>query len=130
MHKEECVSLWLGTFHSQEEWDAYIGTRYFLFDDEEDVSSPFEMDFQIEHHDEDFRDAAYLENASRNLAELLAGISYHETVIPKFVEKYGDSVQGEANIIILLYDYAYEGKVKSAVKGMNRIWYVGTVEYK
>lgn len=119
------VSLWLGTAPGKEPLERYLGTRY--SEDGDFIPPPFCTDFRIERFDEDFRELEVYSVPSRSLRELLAGCSYAERVIPKFVELCGPLVGEPANAVLLLYDFDYTGGVHAHTAPEIRLTFVGTV---
>ncbi|MEW9052728.1 MAG: immunity 22 family protein [Neobacillus sp.] len=125
MEKEGYVTMWAGNFNSKEELLNYFAFSY--SEDGDAFPSKFEEDFKIGYFDEDFKEVWYLERAQTRLPVLLAGCSYEEVVIPRFMQTQGDTLDSSVNSIILLYNFQYTERIKDYSKVVR---FVGTVRYK
>lgn len=114
MEKENVVSIWVGNFQSEEEFNVFLQEE---FDEEGDsLPSVFMKVFEIDYIDIDFQEAVFQENLSK---DVLLQASYADT----FADKV-DNLSG--NSIILLYDFCYTGKVRET----KEIRFLGTFEYR
>ncbi|SFJ16105.1 immunity 22 family protein [Thermoflavimicrobium dichotomicum] len=124
MEKEGFVSLFIGNSHSYKELQDYISNNY--TEDGDALPSEFEKDFNIDYYDEDFREVKCYNKSSNDLRVLLEGFSYDEEIIPKFIEICGECLNQEANSVILLYNFLYNGNINET----NQFRFLGTVQYK
>jgi hypothetical protein len=124
MEKEGFVSLFIGNSKSYKDLRNYILNSY--TEDGDLLPSEFEKDFNIDYYNEDFREVEYYDEPSNDLRVLLEGFSYDEEIISKFIELCGERLNQEANTVILLYDFQYNGNVNEK----NQFRFLGTVQYK
>lgn len=124
MEKEGFVSLFIGHSNSYDELQNYILVSY--SEDGDAIPSQFEKDFNIDYHDEDFREVEFYDEPSDDLRVLLEGFSYDEEIIPKIIEICGERLNQEANSVILLYNFQYHGNVNEA----NQFRFLGTIQYR
>ncbi|MCZ8518479.1 MULTISPECIES: immunity 22 family protein [Paenibacillus] len=123
---EARVSLWLGTFSSEEAAGQYVEGSY--TEDGEYAPSSFEQDFAF-RYDPDFIELNYKEAPEAALEVLLAGHSYDDEILPAFRELPGPS--GEAyNTVILVYNLAYHEEVRRSSPESGELVYKGTVQYR
>jgi Immunity protein 22 len=113
MEKEGFASLFIGNSKSYKDLRNYILNSY--TEDGDLLSSEFEKDFNIDYYNEDFREVEYYDEPSNDLRVLLEGFSYDEEIIPKFIELCGERLNQEANSVILLYDFQYNGNVNEKI---------------
>ncbi|MFC0414081.1 immunity 22 family protein [Cytobacillus solani] len=90
MEEEGFVSLWVGKFKSNNDLQNYLLITY--TEDGDAIPSTFEKDFQIDYFDEDFMEAEYFDQETKNLPALLDGCSYDDAVIPNFIRMKGVSI--------------------------------------
>jgi hypothetical protein len=115
MKEKSVVSIWIGTFDSEEKFIDFIREQY---DEEGDLfPSAFMEAFGIDEIKPDFQEVLFLENISR---EDISQASYAES----FIDKIEESVI-HGNCIILLYDFCYTGKIQTS-SGLN---FIGVFEY-
>jgi hypothetical protein len=124
MEKEGVVSLFIGNSKSYKDLQNYIFNSY--TEDGDLLPSEFEKDFNIDYYNEDFREVEFYDEPSNDLRVLLEGFSYDEEIIPKFIELCGERLNQEANSVILLYNFQYNGNVNEK----NQFRFLGTVQYK
>jgi len=124
MEKEGFVSLFIGNSKSYKDLQNYILNSY--TEDGDLLPSEFEKDFNIDYYNEDFREVEFYDEPSNDLRVLLEGFSYDEEIIPKFLELCGERLNQEANSVILLYNFQYNGNVNEK----NQFRFLGTVQYK
>ncbi|KZN97787.1 MAG: hypothetical protein C6W58_15195 [Bacillaceae bacterium] len=124
MEKEGFVSLFIGNSKSYKDLQNYILNSY--TEDGDLLPSEFEKDFNIDYYNEDFREVEFYDEPSNDLRVLLEGFSYDEEIIPKFIELCGERLNQEANSVILLYNFQYNGNVNEK----NQFRFLGTVQYK
>ncbi|ATP40039.1 hypothetical protein CSE16_08250 [Solibacillus sp. R5-41] len=125
MEQEGYLSLWVGTFESNEDFRNYLLIPY--NEDGDAIPSNFEKDFHIEHYDEDFIEVEFFDENVKNLSRLLDGCSYDDVVIPNFININGESLTYSVNCMILLYNFQYSTKGQSDLKYVK---YLGNVRYK
>ncbi|WP_339210801.1 immunity 22 family protein [Aeribacillus sp. FSL K6-8210] len=124
MEKEGFVSLFIGNSKSYKDLQNYILNSY--TEDGDLLPSEFEKDFNIDYYNEDFREVEFYDEPSNDLRVLLEGFSYDEEILPKFIELCGERLNQEANSVILLYNFQYNGNVNEK----NQFRFLGTVQYK
>ena len=90
------VSLWLGNFASQEEFQEYFKITY--KEDGNSVSSEFETDFHLSYYDRDLVEKDWVDVSENNIDVLLEGFSYDEEIIMKFPK-----ISSTYNTIVLIY---------------------------
>ncbi|MBH8606983.1 immunity 22 family protein [Thermoactinomyces sp. CICC 10521] len=112
MEKEGYVSLFIGNLSSFEELENYVMQSY--TEDGNLVNSEFGKDFNIEYYDDDFREVEFHNEPSRDLRVILKSFSYDEKIIPEFIGICGEHLDQEANSVILLYNFDYDGNVKGS----------------
>ncbi|MED0703749.1 immunity 22 family protein [Aeribacillus composti] len=125
MEKEGFVSLFIGNSKSYKDLlQNYILNSY--TEDGDLLPSEFEKDFNIDYYNEDFREVEFYDEPSNDLRVLLEGFSYDEEILPKFIELCGERLNQEANSVILLYNFQYNGNINEK----NQFRFLGTVQYK
>lgn len=117
MRKENLVSIWVGNFNSEDDFDEYIGENY--DEDGDMVPSIFMNDFEMGHIDHDFQESEFFDK--KLTKDDIVDFSYAETFIDKINEA---NLMG--NAIILLYDFEYSGEVQTK----NNVNYIGAYDYK
>ena len=124
--KERPVSLWAGNAESRSALNDYLEFPY----DEDGIADPcpFGKDFQIDWFDEDFLEAGFKEEKTQSLRRLLTGHSDADELSNVFCALVGDTLAFQANVVVLLYDFMYDGAVKSAQSGSVNLFFVGTVK--
>ncbi|WNF34865.1 immunity 22 family protein [Aeribacillus composti] len=90
------------------------------------LPSEFEKDFNIDYYNEDFRKVEFYDEPSNDCRVLLEGFSYDEEIIPKFIEFCGDCLNQEANSVLLLYNFQYNGNINEK----HQFRFLGAVQYK
>lgn len=117
------VSLWLGNFASQEEFQ-----EYFKISNEEDggsVSSEFETDFHLSYYDRDLVEKDWVDVSENNIDVLLEGFSYDEEIIMQFPK-----ISSTYNTIVLIYDFDYsKEELKVSNNGSGTLEFIGIAEY-
>jgi hypothetical protein len=124
LEKEGYVSLFIGNLSSFEELENYVMQSY--TEDGNLVNSEFGKDFNIEYYDDDFREVEFHNEPSRDLRVILKSFSYDEKIIPEFIGICGEHLDQEANSVILLYNFDYDGNVKES----KQFRFLGTLQYK
>ncbi|WP_182914734.1 immunity 22 family protein [Paenibacillus thiaminolyticus] len=76
------------------------------------------------------REAYLADSPGVGLAGLLAGCSYEEEVIPRFMQLHPEPFPEERNAVILLYKFAYNGHVRHAANERLSVDYIGSVRYE
>lgn len=77
-----------------------------------------------------FREAYLADSPGVGLEDLLAGCSYEEEVIPRFMQLHPEPFPEERNAFILLYNFAYRGQVRHAANERLSFNYIGSVRYE
>jgi hypothetical protein len=125
MKEDGVVSLWVGEAGSRDALDKYLQTGY--SEEGDFIPSPFARDFSMHYYDEDLREARYYEEPSKTVADMLKGYSYENVIVPRFVGLCGESFPEPVNAVVLLYNFKYEGGVKTSVGSTVRLRYIGSV---
>ena len=117
MEKENIVSIWIGNFNSDDDFNKYIEEAY----DENGARSPsiFMTDFEIKRIDHDLLESDFFDE--KLTKDDLIGFSYDETFIDKI-----DEALLTGNCIILIYDFEYSGGVKTK----NNVSFIGAYKYE
>ena len=117
------VSLWLGNFASQEEFQEYFKITY--KEDWNSVSSEFETDFHLSYYDRDLVEKDWVDVSENNIDVLLEGFSYDEEIIMKFPK-----ISSTYNTIVLIYDFDYSKEgLKVSNNGSGTLEFIGIAEY-
>ena len=99
MTTENILSIWTGNFESQKEFDNYIEE---VFNEEEESSSKFMTDFEIDYLDNQFQECVFF---NENIVlEMLNDASYSKS----FLNKLSEIDFREDNSIVILYNFKYE----------------------
>ncbi|MGM9928884.1 MAG: immunity 22 family protein [Bacillus sp. (in: firmicutes)] len=125
MEQEGYVSLWVGKFESDKDFQNYLFISY--TEDGDSVASEFEKHFQIDYYDEDFMEAEYFDGEIKDIQTLLEGCSYDDVVIPNFIKRQGENLTESVNSVILLYNFQYS---TNGQNDLNNVQYVGNVRFK
>jgi len=105
MEEENMVSVWIGNFDSEEQFFKYI---YFYYNENGNPSSSFTDDFGINYYNEDFQEAVF----SNDLSKEIEGLSYAES----FVTHLENTNLSKYNSLLCLYDFDYKHSIsKSAL---------------
>lgn len=117
------VSLWLGNFASQEEFQEYFKITY--KEDGNSVSSEFETDVHLSYYDRDLVEKDWVDVSENNIDVLLEGFSYDEEIIMKFPK-----ISSTYNTIVLIYDFDYSKEgLKVSNNGSGTLEFIGIAEY-
>lgn len=103
MREDNFVTLWVGRARSAEALEQYVRLQY--NEDGDLVPSQLMQDFSIPSYDENFREAERLSEPQRNLEALLRGFSYDSQLIEKFRAICGETINYDANAVVLLYNF-------------------------
>ncbi len=117
------IAVWIGKFNSQKEFQSYI-TREHRYD--KTFDSRFEKDFGLRYYDRDLVESVFKNSGLNTIRELFKGSSY----LNEFLETLNDSEQQDLNVIIRIYDFKYENKIKSAKHKKNTLMFYENIEYK
>lgn len=129
MEREGYVSLWIGNIKTDDELLEYVELVY--TDDGDWLPSQFLKDFNIDidDFDDDSIERVCLEQNVTSITELISGSSYEDIVIPRY-EKITDGVSiVKCNSGILLYNFQYDGNVKSINNKDYEFKFISSVEY-
>ncbi len=117
------IAVWIGKFNSQKEFQSYI-TREHRYD--KTFDSRFEKDFGLRYYDRDLVESVFKNSGLNTIRELFKGSSY----LNEFLETLNDSEQQDLNVIIRIYDFKYENKIKSAKHKKNTLMFYKNIKYK
>ncbi|WP_210468017.1 immunity 22 family protein [Sporosarcina sp. 6E9] len=127
MQKEGFVSLWGGKANSSVELEKLL--EIFYTEKGDFIPSKFAQSFGIKRYDDAIREAEFHDVGDNLLSRLLEGFSYDEVIIPKFLIVCNDRLQEKYNVVILLYDFKYEGNNKETIINNSKFKFLGSVEY-
>lgn len=128
LQKEGYVSLWFGNSKSLDDYNKYIDFKY--SEDGDFISSQFAKDFNISYFDEDFFEVDFFDEPMNDLKQLLEGFSYDKIITSKFIEIISNDIIDNINSVILLYNFKFDGKIKSSDNEINSYKFIGSVTYK
>jgi hypothetical protein len=126
MQKEGFVSFWVGNINTSEELNNLLEISY--TEDGDFVPSMFARSFGIDRYDDAVREADFYDEADNSLSRLLEGFSYDEDIIPKFSSLCGAQLPSHYNVVILLYNFKYEGIKKKTTINNSNLEFLGAVE--
>ncbi|RBL90041.1 immunity 22 family protein [Chitinophaga flava] len=122
MEKENIVSIWLGKFDSQIEFEKFLAEEY---NEDGDMTSHFGKSFNIDFIDNQFQEVIFLDQSSGTIQNLITSLSYSETFVHKFesvpIEKY--------NCIVALYNFEYVWSIEIA-KIKPPLDFIGNFTYR
>jgi hypothetical protein len=127
MQKEGFVSFWVGNINSSEELDNLLEISY--TEDGDFIPSMFAQSFGIDRYDDAVREADFYDEADNSLSRLLEGFSYDDDIIPKFSSLCDAQLPRQYNVVILLYNFKYEGIKKNTTINNSNLEFLGAVEY-
>ncbi|MFJ9383784.1 immunity 22 family protein [Peribacillus sp. NPDC101481] len=127
MQKEGFVSFWVGNINTSEELDNLLEISY--TEDGDFIPSMFARSFGIDRYDDAVREADFYDEADNSLSRLLEGFSYDDDIIPKFSSLCGAQLPRQYNVVILLYNFKYEGIKKKTTINNSNLEFLGAVEY-
>ena len=125
METDNTVSIWIGNFKNLTELENYIDLTY---DDEgEIVVSDFFNDFKIDINDidEDLIEKAVLSNETNDISIILRTASHEEQLLCELNALESLNIN-KGNAVVLLYNYAYDGSVKSS----DYLNFITSVDYR
>ena len=122
-NREGYIAVWLGKFKAQNEFQSYI-TRERKFD--RTFDSQFEKDFGLKYYDRDLVESVFKNSRLNTIKELFKGASYQY----EFLEVLNDNEEQDLNVIIRIYDFKYENKIKSAKHKKNTLMFYKNIKYK
>lgn len=122
------VSVWVGSFGSQQAVDEYLAEQY--DDDREDEPiSPFAADIGLKSYDHDFVETKFQKDLSKNGDGAFSGHSYGGSFAEEAWEAQKCLGLGHFDAVFLLYGYAHT-RYPQAKQRPERVVFVGTFEYK
>ncbi|AKC64194.1 immunity 22 family protein [Clostridium sporogenes] len=129
MEKKGYVSLWIGNIKSDDELLEYVDLVY--TDDGDWLPSQFLKDFNIDidDFDDDCIERVCLEENVTSINKLISGCSYEDIVVPKYDKLTNGVSIVKYNAGILLYNFQYDGNVKSVNNKDYKFKFIGSVEY-
>lgn len=122
---EGYVTIWLGYFKSNKDFNDYIKLHYEC-EDTVDVESQFEKDFELKYYDRDIVESVKLSSDSNTIKELFEEASYLEN----YINKLDDKTNIPFNAIVRVYDYKYEGEKKSTEFEDNKVVFFDNLKYE
>lgn len=122
--------MWLGNFSTEDELKQYVEIKFNKLGDR--ISSKFMQDFKIDFVDynQDLLESTFINHTTKSLKVFLKGSSFEDKILPQFIDYYGETIEGNFNSVIRLYDFEYNevvDEVKSANK--NNV-FMGAVTYE
>ncbi len=123
--KDGIVSMWVGTFRSEDDLYGYLGFRY---DDDGNASSQFATHSGLVWYDQDRQEASFLGKRPSDTREAMEGHSYIESFVEEASETLQRATNAHWNSLILLYNYSYDPDKAHPSKGC-RLIYVGSFQY-
>jgi hypothetical protein len=128
MREPGFVTLWLGHAQSAEALERYVRLQF--TEDGDLIPSRLMRDFSIPSYDEDFREAELLSKPQRSLEALLRGFSYDSQLVEKFRAICGETINFDANAVVLLYNFRTEQPRVGRVQAEDvELQWIGTTEY-
>lgn len=127
MREEGFVSLWLGVAPTADDLERYVALTY--NEDGELVSSQFMDDFELPRWDEACREAEYLGDVGKSVAEVLSGFSYDSQLIEQFQQMLGESLTFPVNAAVLLYNFNHQTPTVTQSDGAIRLRFMGVAKY-
>jgi hypothetical protein len=121
------ASVWGGIADSDQALDDYL--TFTFNEDGEAIPCQFGKDFGIDWYDEDFLEASKSDYKTRSFQELLAKHSGGPGLITKLVRLVGKQLSFDADTIVILYDFVYDGRVPLVEGGAVSLRFLGTVPY-
>lgn len=112
--KEGFVSIWMGDFQSESEFNEYIEEKYGEMENNRPLS-PFSQDSGLGWYDHDFREAAFFGEKLRP-RKMLIGASYSTSFIDAAAEKASKKNIEEANAVFILLDCDFQPPEKEKGK--------------
>ena len=123
------VSVWLGHFEGEEDWEAYLEEQY---EDEAQSMNAFAAEFGLGfYYDHDQQEANFTEQ-DVPVGTLLADNSYAASFLAGVVEAANKVGIVAANVSLLLYDSVYQPSEVPAEPRLdyrNRLRFVGVFAY-
>lgn len=119
------MSLWLGRSESAAAFWKALEVEF--SEDGDFLGSDFSRAFGIEYYEEGLREAAIFESLESTLAQLVAGASYEEIVLPR-LQNLGVSVEAGTNCLVLLYNYRHSAPTAAQLGGVSLV-FKGAVPY-
>jgi hypothetical protein len=112
--KKGVVSVWVGKFTNEVEFENYITEKYGQIDDS--TLSEFAKDSGLKWYDHDLREADFNSDGLVSIRTLLLQTSYSESFIDNVVQKAKNKNLEKGNAIFLLFDCDYSGVDNSKSK--------------
>lgn len=128
MHKEGVVSLWVGHAPSTEALEEYVQTRYSA--DGDRIPSPFAEEFSLSRYEDECREAEVLDEPVSAFPDVLAGFSYDDVIVPRFIAAYGKDIGAPSNAVVLLYNYQHQQGGRARAASSVKLRFVGAVPYR
>jgi hypothetical protein len=103
--KEGFVSVWVGHFPSEADFDAYLAEQY---GDDEKPLSAFAAESDLGWYDHDYREAYFVEGGiPEAIHPMIGGFSYGASFVDAVVAAAAKRGLREANAAVLLFDCKY-----------------------
>jgi Immunity protein 22 len=121
--KEGFVSVWVGTFDNETEFENYVEEKYGQIDMM--PLSKFAQESDLHWYDHDFREAFFNSDGVTHIRNLLIGSSYSESFIDAIVQKSNEIKIEEGNAVFLLFDCSY----LPIEKGKGKLRFIASAPY-
>lgn len=119
------VSVWIGNFSSQEEFDRYFAEKIGESDSAAAPMNNFAADIGFGFYDHDFQEADFNAQGSLPVEDILDGFFNSDFYLREAVKAAEKLNLKEANAAVVLVDYKYAGQTKSRAP----IKFIGTFPY-
>ncbi len=126
MQKDGVVSIWTAnTQWSDDELREITASKY--SDDGDYLGSAFTNALSLDYIDDDFLEAETLAKTD-SITDALKGFSYDSKIINEISQK-NIELSNAIDTIILIYNYEYDGKIKSCAVSNQNFFFLGSFSY-
>lgn len=126
-NKQGVVSIWIGSFPTEEAFDTYID---WIYNEDGESTNQFAADSGIYWFDHDFQEASFYANGLGTPTDALKGNSYESSFFSEAKPLLQRKITPTDNAILLLYDYTYSySMAEVAERSGCKLKYVGTFPY-
>lgn len=123
------VSIWGGTFRTQQELDSYVKPFYSTEPETDDLPiSAFAEDIGLSSYDTDFIEAFFDPSGAGNPEKMLEGFSYFTSYREAAVEAAQRIAPGPVDSFILLFGYDHT-RYPQLAKQPARVVFLGSFAY-
>ncbi|AIK36152.1 hypothetical protein BG07_4713 [Bacillus pseudomycoides] len=121
----EKVTVWIGNFESNDEFENYTNIKY--TEDGDSIPSIFEQHFNLGYYDRDLVEKKWIfQPLTNNIQDLLKGFSYYE----QFTEQFDNvNFNKEFNTAILVYNFEYDARKTKITYKNNELECIGVAQY-